>query len=308
MTNVKEIPGYKNYGKCVEIQNRDMLAVVTVDIGPRIVFFGYKGGVNIMNDDKDAFAPLTNEAMDKFYYKGAAWNNYGGHRMWLSPESMPQTYYPDCTPVAYTLTENGVILVPAPQKENGVAYEIELSMDEKGLLIRHKATNIAEKAQQFAIWALTVSAKGGTEIIPMNTNDTGLLANRQIAVWPYTDLSDDRLYLGERYVTLKQTDKDRAFKLGFDNMSGCAYYVVGDTVFCKKYAANHPDGRYPDGGMSFETYTGALFTEIETIGELSDVEPGASIQHSELWTLNKKPCDFDERNDDSIESFLSKLN
>ena len=306
MISVKEIPSYKNYGRCVGISNGKLEALVTVDIGPRIIFFGFIGGINIMNDEKDAFAPVNGEAFDKYYYKGAAWNNYGGHRMWLSPESMPKTYYPDCKPVAYRITDKGAIFIPEPQKENGVAHEMELVLEDS-LIIHHRVTNISEETQQFAIWALTVAARGGIEIMPMNTNDTGLLANRIISVWPYTDLHDERLYLGEKYVTLRQTPKERPFKLGFDNMSGCVYYVLGDTVFCKKYAANHPDGRYPDGGVSCETYTCSLFTEVETLGELKDVKPGETIEHSELWSLTKKPCDFDERDDDSIENFLSKL-
>ncbi len=305
MVNVKETT-YKNYGKCLKLTNGEIEAIVTVDIGPRIVFFGYIDGTNIMNDNKDEFTPVSGEVFDKYYYKGAAWNNYGGHRVWFSPEHMPKSYYPDNDPVDYKITENGVILTPPPQTQNGIAFELELVLD-KDLIIHHKATNISDKEQQFAIWALTVSAKGGIEIIPMNTNDTGLLANRIIAVWPYTDMGDDRLYWGDKYVTLKQTNKNRAFKLGFDNMSGIGYYVVDDTVFCKKYAANHPDGRYPDGGVSYETYTCALFTEVETLGELCDVKPGDSILHTEKWSLCKKPCDFDERNDESIEEFLSKL-
>lgn len=308
MISVKEISDYKGYGKCIEISDGKVNTVVTVDIGPRIVFFGFCGKDNIMNDEKDLFSPMKGEEFDKYYYKGAEWNIYGGHRMWLSPESLPGSYYPDNDPVSYKITDSGVVLVPKPQKENGVAYEIELSLDNGNLFIHHRCKNISEKLQQFAIWALTVSARKGIEIIPMNTNDTGLLANRFMAIWPYTDLQDERLYLGTKYVTLKQTDKDKAFKLGFDNMSGTIYYVLGDTVFSKQYAANHPDGRYPDGGCSTETYTCKNFTEVETIGELCDVESGQTIEHIEKWSLFEKPCDFDERNDDSIEEFLSKLN
>ena len=60
--------------------------------------------------------------------------------------------------------------------------------------IVHRAANISDDAKTFAPWALTVLGQGGTEIIPLNTRDTGLLANRYVSIWPYADLRDDRFY------------------------------------------------------------------------------------------------------------------
>lgn len=305
MTNIKEIT-YKDYGKCLSISNDKIEAVVTLEYGPRIVFFGFIGGTNIMNDEKDYFESMSGEQFDRYFYKGAYWNSYGGHRMWISPEHMPKSYYPDNDPVEYKIIENGVILTPPPQKYTGIAIEIELILEDD-LFVNHKATNIAKQEQEFAIWALTVCARNGIEIIPMNTHDTGLLSNRIISVWPYTHMNDERLFWGEKFVTLKQTSNPRKFKLGFDNMSGDAYYVVDDTVFCKKYAPNHPDGNYPDGGVSFETYSCDGFTECETLGELTKVQPGETILHIEKWSVCKKPCELNERDDESIENFVSKL-
>ena len=51
----KEIIEFKNYGKCVKISNGIVEAVATVDLGPRIVFFGFVGGENIMNTEKESF-------------------------------------------------------------------------------------------------------------------------------------------------------------------------------------------------------------------------------------------------------------
>ena len=207
------------------------------------------------------------------------------------------------------LTDAGAVFTPAPQLENGVAHEIELVLDETRpqMQVRHRVTNLSKEEKQFSVWALTVAAQGGTEIIPLNTHDTGLLHNRVIAVWPYTDLRDERIYLGGRYATIQQKPIDRALKLGFDNHSGTAYYLLGETVFRVQYAANHPDGRYPDGGVSFETYSCALFTEIETLSEFKTVAPGETAFHTENWTLYQKPCDLDAKDDDSIERFLQQL-
>ena len=40
---------YKNFGKCMEISNGTVKALVTVDIGPRVIYYGVKG-MNIMHE------------------------------------------------------------------------------------------------------------------------------------------------------------------------------------------------------------------------------------------------------------------
>lgn len=306
----KKIIQFKNYGKCLEITNGIVKAVVTLDIGPRIVYYGFKDGENILNTSKEEFDPVSNELMDEHFYKGATWNNFGGHRLWASPEKMPDTYYPDCDPVEYELTENGVILTPKAQVENGQAMSIELSMssDEPKMDVVHSIENISDKEQDIALWALSVCEKNGLLIVPMNTNDTGLLHNRVISVWSYADLSDERIFFGKKYFTLKQdVNAETAMKFGFDLNDGTAYYVVGNSVFEKKYYPNHPNGRYPDGGVSMETYSCNLFTEVETLSEQKVMAPNETCTHKETWTMHKKPCEINPKDNESIDNFVKNI-
>ena len=272
MINVKEIESFKEYGRCVSISNGVIEALVTVDLGPRIISFGYVGGINFMSSDRSAYTPKQEKAYTDFFGEGRCWENFGGHRIWLSPESDPETYLPDDRKVDYTVTESGALFTPLPDTEVGIVKTMELKMDpdDANMQVIMKVTNIADKPQEFAIWALSVCDKDGTLIVPMNTNDTGLLSNRIISVWPYTDMSDDRIYWGNRYVTLRQ-------------------------------------GKYPDGGCSFETYTNDVMLEFETLGELKTVNTGETSEHIELWSLCKKPCEVDFKNDDSIDNLLSKI-
>lgn len=307
----KEVIEFKNYGKCIKLSNGIIEAIATLDLGPRIVSFGFIGGTNILNTEKDKFEPINNADFDKHFYPGATWNNYGGHRLWASPEKTPDTYYPDCNPVKYEITDNGVILTPPPQTENGLAMKVELKMSdtEPSMDVLHSMTNTAEKEQDLALWALSVSAQGGTLIIPTNTNDTGLLPNRTMAIWPYTNMSDDRIFFGEKYVTVRQDpDAKTPMKLGFDLNKGTVYYVLEDTVFKNKYYPNHPNGRYPDGGVSMETYNCGLFIEIETLSEQKVMQPNSTETHLETWSLMKKPCELNAKDNGSIAAFVSKLN
>lgn len=309
MVNVKEVASYKDYGRVLSITNGKIEAMVTLDVGPRIIFFGYVGGQNFMNDNRVCFGTKTDEDYQNYFGKDTFFENLGGHRIWLSPESYPETYNPDNYEVKYEITADGAVFTPKAETANGVQKYLVIKMyDDCKMDVTMKVTNISGEEKEFSIWGLSVSATGGTAIIPMNTNDTGLLSNRVIAVWPYTDLSDDRIFYGKRYITLRQ-DKTAAtpVKLGFDINTGKVHYLLGDEVFTKAYETLHPTAKYPDGGVSFETYNCGNFIELESLGELKVVKPNETSVLTETWTLEKKPCDVDLRDDESVGNFCEKL-
>lgn len=310
MITVKEIANFKDYGKCVSISNGVIEALVTIDLGPRIISFGFKNGQNFMSDTRSDYTPLTDKAYTDLFGENKGWENFGGHRIWVSPESYPETYTPDDCPVDYTITDKGAIFTPVPDTPVGICKTLEIVMDDDDANIQVKMSvkNISGKEKEFAIWALSVCGKDGTLIVPMNTNDTGLLPNRQITVWPYTDMRDGRIYWGKKYITVKQ-DRNATcpVKLGFDLNCGTAYYVKGEDILYKRYSTNHPDGVYPDGGCSFETYTNDVMLEFETLGELKKVAADETVEHTEYWSLCKTPCEANLRDDDSIDNLLSKI-
>lgn len=311
MISVKEIENFLDYGRVLSISNGTIEAYVTIDRGPRIIRFGFVGEQNIMCSNRKCFTPKSDDVFTDFFGEGKCWENLGGHRIWLSPEAYPQTYYPDNDPVKYEITENGAIFTPCAEVEIDVQKQLEISMsdDSADMKVTMRVKNIGLADQEFAIWGLSVSEKGGTVIIPMNQNDTGLLANRTVAVWPYTDMSDSRIYWGKKYVTVKQDENAAGpLKLGFDLNDGTVYYCLGEDIFKKSYETLHLSGAvYPDGGCSFETYTNCDMIEVESLGELKSVAPGEVSEHTENWSLIKKPCEVDFKNDASIDELLSKI-
>ncbi len=46
-----------------------------------------------------------------------------------------------------------------------------------------------------------------------------------------------------------------------------------------------PAAEYPDRGCSFETYTDGQILELESLGPLATLQPGASVEHVERWYL-----------------------
>ncbi|MBQ2266507.1 MAG: hypothetical protein II342_03800, partial [Clostridia bacterium] len=248
MVNVSIIESYKKYGKCVCISNGVIEAYVTVDLGPRIIRFGFVGEQNIMNDHREKFSPLTDEKYEALFGKGKAWESMGGHRVWVTTESYPETYTPDDRPVAYEVKDDGVVFTSVEDVEVGIAKTLTLKMDPEtaDMTVQMNVKNISGQKREYAIWALSVCDAGGYLILPMNTNNTGLLHNRSISVWPYTDLSDKRIRFGKTYTTIKQdVNATTPVKLGFDLNKGLAYYVLGDDIFRKRYDAKHDELPYP---------------------------------------------------------------
>jgi len=296
-----EVIEYKNYGKCLKISNDLVKVIVTVDVGPRIINYSFLNGENIMFEDVERNFSESGEAFDRF--GGGTWYIYGGHRLWTSPEGYPKSYYPDNDPVPYTILPDGAVFSPVEQKWNQYKMEIEvhLAEDSSEVNLIHRLTNCAAWSVTLAPWCLTVLAPGGYEIVAQPTVDTGLLGNRLIALWPYTKLTDNRITWGDRYFALRQdeTNTDKA-KIGINSEHGVSMYFINGDLFVKKFSPI-PNGNYPDGGMSFETFTNNLFLEMETLGEISEIAPGATVEHAETWALYKeeKP-DFDENKIDEL--------
>ena len=98
--------------------------------------------------------------------------------------------------------------------------------------LKQEVRNLSRETIRRALWGITVMDKEGVEIIPQPTKDTGLLANRVLAVWAYSDLSDERIKFGKEYITLKQDPQAASnFKIGINNEKGWVAYANKGCVF-----------------------------------------------------------------------------
>lgn len=293
--NITEIK-YGEYGNCIQMENGTIELVITLDVGPRIIRFGFLDGENMFCEAFDQ-APTEN-----------GWKIYGGHRLWHSPEGMPRSYEPDNKPVRWSVEGDSVTVASAPEKWANFGKEMIVSMvgDGSAVHILHRLTNLGAWTVKCAAWSLTVMSQGGLEVVPTPIEDTGLLANRKLALWPYTRMTDERVWWGDSYITLRQ-DPNTAekFKFGINSEDGWAAYFNHGSCFVKNYVVDD-EGDYPDGGMSYETFTTDFMLEMESLSPLFEVEPEKTIEHEELWNLypNITPP---ENNDKSIDEVMAKM-
>jgi hypothetical protein len=289
---------YPPFGKCLALSNGSAELLVSLDFGPRILSYRLADGENILQPDTEGKLVTKDPKLEEYYGDGTVWNNYGGHRLWVSPEAMPQTYYPDNEPVSYEILEDKVIFTPPAQKKNNWQYVITVSMaeDSSNVEIRHRIINLGE-TRKAGVWSISVMSRNGFEVIPQPDRPTGLLANRVFAVWPYSNMSDPRICWGKEFITLQQdTASDGPFKIGLNNEHGWAAYFNKGCCFVKRFE-HQPEAAYPDGGMSFETYTCPDFIEIESLSPFYTLKSGEWMEHTEHWELKKaETCNPKDQN------------
>jgi hypothetical protein len=268
---------YGGWANCVRLTNGIIDLIVSVDVGPRIIRYGFV-------DQKNEFCEVKAEMG---LTGGSDWRIYGGHRLWHSPESRPRTYEPDNSPVLWDKIKQGIRTVQDIDPLSRIKKEMEITLSSGNTLVNvlHRLTNTGPWPVELSVWAITAMATGGKEVIPQNTRDTGLLPNRIISLWPYTRLNDPRVSWGERYITVYQDTKiTHPFKLGVPNENGWAAYFNNNHLFVK-YHSHNTDAEYPDFGASYETYINDFMLEMESLSPISELKPGRYAEHKELWEL-----------------------
>jgi hypothetical protein len=282
--------------ECYSLENDSLQLRVTRSVGPRILSFGFKGGENL-------FAELPEAVID--IPGGGAFHFYGGHRLWHAPEEPKRTYLPDDSPVDIVPSENGLTVTQPTESQTGLqkTLEIRLSGDSAQVLITHRLTNQGLWPVTCAPWAITQLKTGGTAILPQARQDTGVLPNRSLGLWPYTDMANPNVQWGSNIILL-HANLDSPFKIGFPNPRGWLAYWWNGMLFVKR-ADYFPQAEYYDFGGSSQCYCDHRFIELETLAPIQTLAPGGTASHIEIWALyNDIDC---PRNESEAQVLAEKL-
>ncbi|HSM25885.1 MAG TPA: hypothetical protein VK856_13565 [Anaerolineaceae bacterium] len=282
--------------ECVLLENNNIQLTISRSIGPRIL------GLNIP-DKKNLFAELPDFVTD--LPDGSKYNFYGGHRLWMAPEHLPLTYEHDDQPVQIISEKNSVLIKKDIERNTGLEKTIclKLDPDKASVSVEHVLKNSGKKSLECAPWAITQFRIGGVVILPQSRLETGLLPNRSLAIWPYTNMKDSNFEWGNDFILLNAI-VDSPFKIGFPNPRGWLAYWLDGCLFVK-HAPFEAQVNYYDMGSSSECYCNDTFLELETLGPKTKMEPGDSVTHVETWTL------FDNvarpANEEDVRSLIEEL-
>jgi hypothetical protein len=262
------------------LENEFLRLEYLTSTGPRIVSLSYQGSPNLFAEVPEIF---WDTPLGKYF-------PMGGHRLWISPELPEKTYIPDQPGLEVVKIPGGVELTGVTEPGSGVQKKIQIVLDEKEPVIRivHTIQNENSEPVTFAPWAISMFRQGGIAILPQpvgNADPNGLLHNRVLVLWPYTSFTDPRLGLGDDYILVDAVPSLPPLKLGFMNSAGWLAYWLDGILFKKTFPAYQPGLSYPDGGCNAETYCNDRFVELESVGPLSTLGSGASVQWTEKWEL-----------------------
>ncbi|MEP7365221.1 MAG: hypothetical protein ABI972_18365 [Acidobacteriota bacterium] len=272
---------------------------ITTDFGPRVIRYGFVGGQNLM---LTLPAELDTSGEPDFKCRG-------GHRLWVAPEMMPGTYYPDNVSVDVKRIEGGIIAT-APVESVGLQKQLILELRGKGQVrITHRLWNRGGWPIEVSIWALTMMAPGGLGIAgfpPRGMHPEMLAPTNPLIMWAFSDFTDERLKITKKYLTLRQQPSIATpNKFGLWSRDTWGAYLLGGDLFVKRTQADI-DWKYPDFGASFEMWVNGGTLELETLSPLRTLVQGDSMMHYEDWSLHHV-SPLDEAGDDAIDGMLGTL-
>jgi len=249
---------------------------VALDAGPRILGFARRGGPQLFATLPDAV--IDHPAVGPFRF-------LGGHRLWRAPEEPVVTYAPDDQPVWISELDGGLEVVGQPDSD-GVTKTITAVASGDFLIVDHELRNEGPARVRCAPWAITQLAPGGTAHLPQARDAIdadGVLPNRTLVLWPYTDLADQSIRFTRSQVLV--AGSGRKAKIGLSNRRGWTAYHNDEELFVK-WSPLHRDGdHYVDHGASVQCYRDDRFVELESLGPLAVLAPGEETSHREVWSL-----------------------
>src|SRR5216684_3249809 len=113
-----EKTNYKGWPNCYRLTNGEVELVVTTDVGPRVIRYGFVGGQNLFKEF-DAEMGKTGEQK---------WMPRGGHRIWFAPEDAKLTYPADNFPVKATVKGDTITLLAPVEPETGLQKTIAVKL------------------------------------------------------------------------------------------------------------------------------------------------------------------------------------
>lgn len=256
--------------------------MVTTSVGPRVLGL-------FTEDGRNHFAELPDLTLD--CPGSGAIHLRGGSRLWAAPEDPRVTYRPDDGPVGVEEISDGVKLTTGPDPIARTSREIDIRVTGSGRVrFDYRVVNRADEPQRLAAWAITMMAPGGRAWLPLLTKPFGAFgvqAQRNIVLWPYSRATDPRLVLSDDAIeVLASTDRALGkFKVATSLRRGWVAHWADGLMLVKR--SSHDETReYADMGASGQVYTQYDFTELETLGPLTDLAPGEAAQHQEDWEIH----------------------
>jgi hypothetical protein len=238
---------------------------------------------------------------------------YCGVRLWYM-----EPLQTDCSGLPATQSAQAEVLGPltlrltaAPEDKSGLQAILEVTLDAKApvLRARHGLKNLRPSTRRMAAWALIAFPNQGLAFVPWR-GEAG--AMRSLLLFMNGDPTEPCLHIGQRAlgVDFRVMPRSGQIKVGSNSDAGWAAYVRNGLVL-KSSVAFCKDGDYSEGGSTVTFYHCGLpdqdgFGELENMGPLRDVAPGAILWMDQSLELVSGLKPSGPRTDDALAALESR--
>jgi len=239
--------------------------------GPRITgLYAKSVAGNLLSETPDVHWPTPH---GEFYLRG-------GHRLWTAPEN---PFYTCPENEVQIIEEKNAVTLKSPIDASGLEKEISFHLDENQVHLTHRVTWHGDEPIEFAPWGITQLRANGMAILPLSSAE-GLMPNRNLVFWPYSQMRDERFELHDDMILLHCQINEQAFKVGSFNNHGWIACTVGSALFVKRFLLDETK-KYPDMGCNVEAYLKDGCVELEVLGHLSKLNSSESMAYEETWEV-----------------------
>jgi hypothetical protein len=253
------------------------------DAGPRVVRVAMTGEPNVLAETPDVAWPTGN----------GPYRLFGGHRLWLAPESAGLQATPDDDGLTVEQLDDGLRLIGPVDPRTRCRRSIEVRADPTRavLRVRHEVRNTGPHTVEAALWAITQLPPGGCAVLPQPSAATGhgTRPNRLLAFWPYTSAEDERLVLRQGLVAVHGT-AGPDLKVGCTVDAGWVAWAHDGVALVRRWSAES-GGPYPDLGCNAEVFATERYTELEVLGPLVVLAEGERAILTETWEIRRVGTD-----------------
>ena len=231
-------------GNMLWLEEGDVQIGIALDYGIRVRHLSIKGMENLYYEQPADFSDGFGSA--------DTWKLRGGHRLWLTPEC-DDSYYPDDTPVSYTLKQDGVRIVQDVEPPLGIQKTLEITFRPDGTVhLLHNFYNRNDHPIRGASWGVnSLDASGEITFSYAGGKKGDFYPGTTLALWGQTSLADPRLTFYPDRIHAAYLPISDYFKLGVYCPDGKAVLESKGQRLTIGFAA--PDIRtLPDQGCNFE--------------------------------------------------------
>lgn len=272
---------FLGWRKAYQVRLGEAVMVVVAEIGPRILSLSVGGGPNLLFVDEDLAGQRG----------GTEWVNYGGHRVWVSPETAT-TYAPDNAVCEVAVADDGLTALAPVEPETGLRKRMTVTAQDGHFAVEQGVLNTLDTVYTGAVWALTCVAPTGVIAFPWGRGGESWDL-KKVVYWKKwieaeTDVNSQQWQPAADLFKVVPTGE--VGKVGTNSPEGWIALCREDSTFVKSHGWV-PGVRYSDEDCSMQIYTCSQFIEMETLSPLTTFWPGEEVVHREVWTVTAEAID-----------------